>query len=282
MVNTIKANKQLPQKLDPKFELFIDSLFDELVNMTSEYLLTNNGTDHDKPNITIPSFSELIGIPINLNEFLKEYENYNGKFNSSLNHIDDDIVEKILSKQTQYSKKATEKTTTEITTIETNATDVNLIGTTTTEIRTSIVTTTTIPIIEFTEIISNNFDTTYEKLLDTTVKTIKTSSFLIDQTTRTTKTITTTSTKKMKKQDSSNKNITNIINCQELNDGELVPDPRDCTSFYTCFKGKIIAKRKCNHNLYFDMNLKVCNWPEEVIFALLVILIKIKIFKISG
>jgi hypothetical protein len=218
--------------------------------MTAEYLLTNNGTDNEKGNITIPSFSELIGIPINLNDFLKDYDNYNGKFNSSLNHIDEEIVDKILSKQTQNSK-----TTTTTTTI-----------TTPTEQQTSIIMATSLPTLEFTEITSNSSDMTANETIEesttTTTTTMKTTSILIKKP---------TTTKKINKPDKTLKNFTAIINCQELNDGDLVPDPGDCTSFYTCFKGKIIAKRKCNHNLYFDTNLKVCNWPDEVrLFKILI------------
>ncbi len=52
--------------------------------------------------------------------------------------------------------------------------------------------------------------------------------------------------------------------CKGLVDGEMIGDPFDCTSFYTCNLGKITMKRKCNNNLFFDSNIKVCNWPDQV------------------
>ena len=242
----------MPSKLDPKFELFIDNLFDELVNMTAEYLLTNNSTERNA-NITIPSFSELIGIPINLNEFLQDYENYNGQFNSSLNHIDDSIVEKILFKQNQYSKKTT-------TPIKTSPET-----TSTTQLTSNLISTVTIATSTF------KFQTTIVTEANTTLITESTliSSTSVETTTTRQKSKATTkkqqqTTSKVQKQVSSMKNMTTTVNCQDLSDGDLVPDPNDCSSFYTCFRGKVIARRKCNHDLYFDVNLKVCNWPEEV------------------
>ncbi|RNA07656.1 chondroitin proteoglycan 2-like [Brachionus plicatilis] len=44
---------------------------------------------------------------------------------------------------------------------------------------------------------------------------------------------------------------------------DLTRDPKDCTKFRQCDKGYIVTK-SCNDNLFFDNNLKVCNWPYEV------------------
>ena len=240
----------MPSKLDPAFELFIDSLFDELVNMTAEYLIAGNGTDHNV-NITLPHFSELIGLPINLNDFLRDYENFNGKFNSSLNYIDEAVIEKILSKQNQH-----------ITTV--SSTSASEIVTSTAPISTTTTTTLIIHLIESTNTI--DFENVTNSTTENTVSPSSTKMILTtaSRNTNTTKKYfftKTTITPKVQKQVPNN-NVK--ISCMELDDGELIPDPTDCTSFYTCFKGRVIAKRKCNHNLYFDINLKVCNWPEEV------------------
>ncbi|RNA03844.1 chitotriosidase-1 isoform X1 [Brachionus plicatilis] len=61
-------------------------------------------------------------------------------------------------------------------------------------------------------------------------------------------------------------NSLNIHNrgCENLEDGELIRDVKDCASFFTCFMGKASKRNTCNKGLYFDDRLKVCNWKSEV------------------
>ena len=44
---------------------------------------------------------------------------------------------------------------------------------------------------------------------------------------------------------------------------DLTRDPNDCTKFRRCDRGYIVIM-SCNDNLFFDNNLKVCNWPNQV------------------
>lgn len=61
-------------------------------------------------------------------------------------------------------------------------------------------------------------------------------------------------------------NSLNIHNrgCENLEDGELIRDVNDCSSFFTCFMGKASKRNTCDKGLYFDDRLKVCNWKSEV------------------
>ncbi len=52
--------------------------------------------------------------------------------------------------------------------------------------------------------------------------------------------------------------------CGKLADGEFVRDPLDCTSFYTCFMGKMSEKTTCADGLAFDETIRVCNWRSSV------------------
>lgn len=70
----------------------------------------------------------------------------------------------------------------------------------------------------------------------------------------------TTSTREM----STEKKKSDKLTCEDKQDGDLIPDPEDCSSFYTCYLGNIVTRRKCTNDLYFDANLKVCNWPSMV------------------
>ena len=51
--------------------------------------------------------------------------------------------------------------------------------------------------------------------------------------------------------------------CSGKSDG-MYPDPTDCTKYYQCYHSGTTAKHSCFSGLYFDPNLKVCNWPDQV------------------
>lgn len=44
---------------------------------------------------------------------------------------------------------------------------------------------------------------------------------------------------------------------------DFSPVPGDCSKFYRCSNGQLIIM-DCSSGLYFDNNLKVCNWPDQV------------------
>lgn len=46
-------------------------------------------------------------------------------------------------------------------------------------------------------------------------------------------------------------------------ESDLTQDPEDCSKYYRCANG-VLSSYSCQDGLYFDSNLKVCNWPSLV------------------
>ena len=53
--------------------------------------------------------------------------------------------------------------------------------------------------------------------------------------------------------------------CHESEDGMAVilPNPHDCTKFYICV-GTVPVEKTCKPGLFFNPELSVCDWPENV------------------
>ncbi|XP_050335851.1 uncharacterized protein LOC126762853 [Bactrocera neohumeralis] len=48
--------------------------------------------------------------------------------------------------------------------------------------------------------------------------------------------------------------------CSDVSNGAIVPNPRDCNSYFIC--GNVPMISYCDQGLHFDADNKVCNWPE--------------------
>ncbi|CAD7005109.1 probable chitinase 10 [Ceratitis capitata] len=48
--------------------------------------------------------------------------------------------------------------------------------------------------------------------------------------------------------------------CKDTSVGDVVPNPRDCNSYFVC--GTVPLISFCAQGLHFDAKNKVCNWPE--------------------
>uniref|UniRef100_A0A0K8W386 Peritrophin-1 n=1 Tax=Bactrocera latifrons TaxID=174628 RepID=A0A0K8W386_BACLA len=49
--------------------------------------------------------------------------------------------------------------------------------------------------------------------------------------------------------------------CSDVSNGAIVPNPRDCNSYFIC--GNVPMISYCDQGLHFDADNKVCNWPES-------------------
>lgn len=202
VINLLETSKKSKNAslYESAFELFLDNLYDELMNISFDFKNSSNTTyNASYVNSSKPFNSGLHRLPLNLNELLSTYENSNNISNSTLNYVDESVLDLI-----QNASKKRESGVIEITKAKIQLTTHARVNTTT-------------------------------KL----------------------STLESTSSKKIEF-----KNKT--LDCTDRLDGELIADPADCAQFFTCHKGKIIAKRKCTNNLYFDPLIKVCNWPHEV------------------